>query len=768
MSGSVIQDFLVSIAYQEGNRQQFQAGLEEATKKAAVLGVVLDKLADAAINTASKIASAVMGMVSQLDALYFASQRTGMGVASMQALGFAVSQLGGTVEGARASFEGLGRFLRTNPAGESFIQSLGVRTRETNGQLRDMGAVFSDLGSKLKDMPQFQALQVGGMLGLDERTILAMIAGVDQFSKTYRNMLNSAGIDSQKAAKDANYFSTEVRTLGAGFQVLQEKVASLLTRAMGNDIRRFREMMTANFDGIGRAIAWVSGKFLAVAEGVAQLALRAVQAAQDIGTWWGNLSQSSRSLIEAFGAVLLAWRLLNTGFLATPLGAVVALGLALGSLYDDYKTWKEGGQSLINWGDWEPQLASAWKGITDLGAALARLGGVIKDELLAAFHLLLDYAPDELKKFLGQTLTEVVDNAIRGLERLTKTLTDIIRLVAAVARGDWAGAAAAGAAIMGDVGKEGADASKGNDELSDNMVGRTARYARNLFGHGDEREDGTPATRFLSRLFGGMGGGAAGIGKGVQHPEAGLPVSRVEAAMSAFTFWKSKGYTDQGAAAMTGQEQGESEGDPAARGDHGNSHGLYQWDATRRAAILAKTGINVSTASAAKQREAAYLEGKLGLDAGAARAMAVVQNTRSLEEGVASGVHDFERSADQPGDIRKRTALGRDVLRRFGGGPRADLPTGVEAMERARGLAPGTLSDLERAAGAPGVGLQDMGAAQPLGAGSNDNSTTHAPTLNQTTTITVNGGGPDVGRQVMDGQRTTNQEAIRALSTKAR
>ena len=73
----------------------------------------------------------------------------------------------------------------------------------------------------------------------------------------------------------------------------------------------------------------------------------------------------------------------------------------------------------------------------------------------------------------------------------------------------------------------------------------------------------------------------------------------------------------------------------------------------------------------------------------------------------------------------------------------------TETLERTLHLAPGA--------------LRGLGAGTPLGGGSNDNSTTHAPVLNQTTNINVQGAGADTARQVMDGQRSINQDASRAL-----
>lgn len=49
-------------------------------------------------------------------------------------------------------------------------------------------------------------------------------------------------------------------------------------------------------------------------------------------------------------AAIAAWKLLNLSFLATPLGILLSLGIALVALWDDFKTFVEGGQSLINWG----------------------------------------------------------------------------------------------------------------------------------------------------------------------------------------------------------------------------------------------------------------------------------------------------------------------------------------------------------------------------------------------------------------------------------
>ena len=81
-------------------------------------------------------------------------------------------------------------------------------------------------------------------------------------------------------------------------------------------------------------------------------------------------------------------------------------------------------------------------------------------------------------------------------------------------------------------------------------------------------------------------------------------------AKDAMDFYMSQGYTRAQAAGIVANEQRESGGDPAARGDGGRASGLYQWHPDRVKAIKDATGIDVTTASAEDQRRAAIWEMK--------------------------------------------------------------------------------------------------------------------------------------------------------------
>jgi hypothetical protein len=75
---------------------------------------------------------------------------------------------------------------------------------------------------------------------------------------------------------------------------------------------------------------------------------------------------------------IAVWKLLNLSFLATPLGMILTGLLAIIALYDDFKVWQAGGQSLLNWGKtWVRVLALIVAGIAAIPSVLALASGAM-------------------------------------------------------------------------------------------------------------------------------------------------------------------------------------------------------------------------------------------------------------------------------------------------------------------------------------------------------------------------------------------------------
>lgn len=70
-------------------------------------------------------------------------------------------------------------------------------------------------------------------------------------------------------------------------------------------------------------------------------------------------------------------RILNSTFWMSPIGLITGLIVALGLLWEDYKTWKEGGNSLIDWEKWQPAIDKAKDAITWLRDHLLELKMVL-------------------------------------------------------------------------------------------------------------------------------------------------------------------------------------------------------------------------------------------------------------------------------------------------------------------------------------------------------------------------------------------------------
>lgn len=354
MNAETLKDFLISLGFKvdEAGARKFDAVVAGTTLKAIELGVKVEAVALSVVAFTAKIASG-------LDDLYWASQRTGATVEGIKQIGYAVSQVGGSVDGARGSLENLARFMRNNPGAEGFLNRLGVQTRDASGNMRDMATIFTGVGQRLSSMPYYRANQYAQMLGLDENTLMAMRRGIGQFSGEYTAMAKAIGYNADVAAVSSNKFMTSLRSFGLMAGMARDKIGSSLADGLAGSLDRLRRQILENFPKIEGAITGTVKGILWAGEMVGRVIYRLIQAASDIRAWWIGLDSDTQKLIQTLGGLLVAWRLLNAAMLASPVSWVLALAAAILLLYDDYRTWKEGGKSLIDWKQWEPAIEKA-------------------------------------------------------------------------------------------------------------------------------------------------------------------------------------------------------------------------------------------------------------------------------------------------------------------------------------------------------------------------------------------------------------------------
>lgn len=431
MNAETIKDFLVSLGFQvdEAGYRKFETTLAGATLQAVKLGTAVEAAALSVIAFTAKIASG-------LDNLYWASQRTGATVAGIQQIGYAASQAGSSAEAARGSLESLSRFMRNNPGAEGFLNRLGVQTRDVKGNMRDMASVFTGVGQKLSSMPYYRANQYAQMLGIDENTLMAMRRGMGQFSAQYSQMAKAIDYNADTAAVSSNKFMTSLNAFGQMAGMARDKIGSNLADGLAGSLDSLRKQVLDNFPKIEETITRGIKGLLWLADVIGRVVFRLIQAAGDIHEWWRELDSSTQKLIMVLGGLVVAWKVLNSAFITSPVGIITTLGLAIIGLYDDYKTWKEHGKSLIDWAKWKPDIDRAISGIKQLKNTVMELLGIDPTTWTAKWDF---------------------SNLMDNLSDFGKMLDTIARMLNAIKDGRWKEAYSLGAQLINQ-GKEQQDA----------------------------------------------------------------------------------------------------------------------------------------------------------------------------------------------------------------------------------------------------------------------------------------------------------------------
>lgn len=431
MSGNAdtIKDFLVSLGFDidQAGANKFEAVLKGVTANVLKVGAVVEGAALSIVGFTTQIANG-------LDKIYWASQRTGASVQGIKALGYAASQTGASAESAMSSLEGLAGFMRSNPGAEGFLNRLGVQTRDASGKMRDTVAIFTGVGQKLNNMPYYRAKQYAQMLGIDENTLMAMRRGMNGFTADYQSMLQKTGFKADKAAVQSNKFMTSMRGLTSLFGIMRDKIGSNLAGGLAGSLDSLRRRILDNFPKIEETLTRVIKGVIWLANAFTRMAWRLIQGAGSVIDWWKRLDDGSKNLLKIFGALLVAWRLLNSAFLKSPIGIITTLILAIGLLYDDYQTWKEGGKSLIAWDKWEPEINAAIKSLGELRDSVAAIG----TEIARLLNI-------DLKNW---SLKGDIDNLTKQFGEFGKMIKMIGELLKAIDDGRWSDAVSVGKQLL--------------------------------------------------------------------------------------------------------------------------------------------------------------------------------------------------------------------------------------------------------------------------------------------------------------------------------
>ena len=321
-------------------------------------------------------ATGILKMVDQVqklnDELYHLERNLGMSASTIKNWQGAAGAMGGSAQGMTESIKSLNMGMNDFVTmGDTtllpFMNALGVGMVDAQGKLRKTDDVMLDLADSFSKMDREQAFSIASKMGIDEGTFNTLVQGRKEMEKMleYQSKMYKSSEEELKAS----------RQLAQNRALLGQHWESLKT-------------MMAN------AIIPLFVKLSEVALGIFEYLQENQQAVQAV----------FKGISFVVGAILIPILAKATiaalAFIApfAPFILVVgALGAAFGLLYDDYKTWAEGGKSLFDWGAFRKYIDDSTLSTDNLKNAFKNL---TKEIMSSAMPTLQGYA-EVIQKLLS-------------------------------------------------------------------------------------------------------------------------------------------------------------------------------------------------------------------------------------------------------------------------------------------------------------------------------------------------------------------------------
>lgn len=323
----------------------------------------------ASISASSALLDLVKDVSKANDELNFLSHQLGMSTTQIKAFQNAASASGGSAQGMTNSMKSLNNamigFKTTGDASlMPTMNALGVSMVDAQGHIRRTDDVMLDLADSMHKMDAQQAYFLGEKLGLDDGTINTLMQGRDalkdmvNYQKTLyqaskQDLENSRQLQKNRAILNAQWDSMKTLMASGIIPVLNK--LSLIAISFFEFLQRHQRTVKAVFE----TMAIVIGTLVV-----------------------GNLT-------KALG-VLLRFIAPFTPFIAV----VTALAGAFVLLYDDYKTWAEGGNSLFKWDAFSGYFDTTKVSVDNLKDSFKHMWEELKNNVMPTFQGYLDIIND--------------------------------------------------------------------------------------------------------------------------------------------------------------------------------------------------------------------------------------------------------------------------------------------------------------------------------------------------------------------------------------
>ncbi len=375
------------------------------------------------IQPAVKSANYFLEMLGGMEKEAQSAQSLDMSVDKYQSIKYASEQSGGDQKALEGSIKNVSALWQNDKAGEILLNKMGVTTRGEDGTKRDNADVFLQLAGSLGSMEKSDASLHAGLLGIDEDTLNAMQRGLAQYVDDYQRLMQATDSNTEKSAGQSTQFMASWRQMTSVVDLFSKKAGGNLAEGLSGPITDFTEKLLSKAPQIenvlnkaGDIAVWFGEVFSDALSGIIDLVT-------DVTGWWDTLDSESQTLIAALAGLVGAWLVVNSAFMASPIGIILSLVAAIGLLYNDYQKWKSGSESLIDWGKWEPVITLA-------SQTLGGLASIIKN-LFSRFMELLGI------DFSSWSISTIFQGLLDSFNGLGETLQKIGKLLGALKDGNW-------------------------------------------------------------------------------------------------------------------------------------------------------------------------------------------------------------------------------------------------------------------------------------------------------------------------------------------
>ncbi|MBC8949377.1 lytic transglycosylase domain-containing protein [Xenorhabdus sp. TS4] len=326
----------------------FSDKLSDASDKTQKMSKSVDGAvkALAGLFTTIFVSSGLAKLVSEVsqsnDQLHFLSKNLGMNADTIKKWQNVAEMSGGSADGMAATMSSLNKSLwDLVTVGDAsilpFFNALGVGVVDSYGKIRNLDDILLDMADSMSQMERPQAYNIAKNMGLDEGTINTLLEGRDAIQKRLDAQKNV--VISTKEELELNRKLREQNSvLGQQWEGLKTIVANYLIPRL----LKLSTMMTGFLEYLNknRETALNVFRLLSVF-----LTLTLIPVLFRVG----------RMLLLAFAPLL------------GTTGIILALAAALWVLYDDYQTWKKGGDSVLNWKEWDESITWILKKLGEFG-----------------------------------------------------------------------------------------------------------------------------------------------------------------------------------------------------------------------------------------------------------------------------------------------------------------------------------------------------------------------------------------------------------------